>query len=144
MEDDDLAVTVIATAFDNEELAEAESVAASEAGNSDSIMDYGEFENLMSGSSRQESYVEEEIPSRTERDSFSSFDQSKSPYFDNVESSSVQETDAAPEIPAAPVRTEPEPSRVFRGREVPDTVDLDDKDVPAYLRKKFSRSIDLT
>ena len=88
--------------------------------------------------------MEEEIPSRTERDSFSSFDQSKSPYFDNVESSSVQETDAAPEIPAAPVRTEPEPSRVFRGREVPDTVDLDDKDVPAYLRKKFSRSIDLT
>lgn len=144
MEDDDLAVTVIATAFDNEELAEAESVAASEAGNSDSIMDYGEFENLMSGSSRQESYVEEEIPSRTERDSFSSFDQSKSPYFDNVESSSVQETDAVPEIPAAPVRTEPESSRVFRGREVPDTVDLDDKDVPAYLRKKFSRSIDLT
>lgn len=162
MEDDDLAVTVIATEFDaadNDFVTESEIEQMKE--EDDTVVSLDIFNKLVG------------TEKKTEPETSGTFiDGSLSPRYSNVASGSIFDdlgtfdkpkvSQPVQEEPAVAQKSEqviPEPSPVpaagpvassqpiFTGRDVPAGIKLDDEDVPAYWKKKvqnLNRSIDLS
>ncbi len=131
MEDDDLSITVVATKFENENEF-TDSIAEEEIDVRDETtpVSYGTFEDIL-GKPR-----EKNSPQKIERPSLIPFATEK-----NIEP--VEEKEALVEEPAVePAQETEKPTKTVQRTVQP--VDLNDKSIPAYQRKNYKKSIDLT
>lgn len=156
MEDDDLAVTVIATDFDGDD--EFGALQGDEPEKDDSVVGYGDFIKALGGN-RQPELAQEACASAKQAEHLSSVDVKSSlpegfsvsePEKEAKSAASIAERETVSLVES---KEEPKPrpgaGRAFSAREIPAGVKIDPNDInqPAIYRKKLeglSRSIDLT